>query len=78
MRNRLRLIFAAWREISVAIGNFQARLILTVMYFTVVLVFSALTRLFLDSLGMRRQPRDSAWVPRQPVNTELGSARRQY
>jgi len=43
-----------WKRIATAIGDFQARVVLSLFYFVVVLPFGVGVRLFADPLGIRR------------------------
>jgi len=49
----LRKIWAGWKRIGGYIGDFIGRLILTLLYFTIVLPFGLAVRLFADPLGIR-------------------------
>ncbi len=42
-----------WMALAPAIGNFQARVLLTLVYFTWLLPFGLLARLFTDPLDVR-------------------------
>jgi len=70
-----RRLWAHWTVLAQCIGDFQSRLILTLMYFTVVTPIAVLVRL-------RRRParsdRPSTWTFREPVPTTIDQARRQY
>ena len=78
MRDFLRRFGSGWKEITRAIGDFQARLLLTVFYFTLVLPFALLARWVIDPLRLRHQPpANSAWLERQVHPTDLSSAQRQ-
>ena len=46
----------AWKRIAHLIGNFQARLLLTIFYCTVMLPFGLAVRLFCDFLGTKTRP----------------------
>ena len=65
-------------KIGASIGDFQSRLLLTVFYFTVALPFGILTRLVIDPLRLRHRPTTSGWTARQPIDSDLASARRQF
>jgi hypothetical protein len=71
----LRALWSRWKVIARAIGNFQARVILTLFYFVVVPPFAALLRLHRDPLRLR--PRgEGYWVPRPERAPDDG--RQQY
>ncbi len=78
MRTPLRRVWKAWREIAAYIGDFQARLLLTLFYFTILVPFGLLVRLFSDPLRIRHLPVHSSWTKRETRETDLASARRQF
>ncbi len=53
--------WARWMKIAGVIGDFQARLVLSVFYFIIVLPFGLAVRIFSDPLKIRRA-RSSAWT----------------
>ena len=71
-------LWRGWQELARHIGDFQARLLLTVFYFTVFVPFGLITRLFLDPLHVRRGSVKSGLNPRQTLDTDLEAARRQF
>lgn len=78
MRTWMRNLWESWKEISEYIGDFQARLLLTIFYFTVAVPFGMLVRLFGDPLKIRKQPEGSAWLKRPTGDLELEETQRQY
>lgn len=66
----LKRIWDTWKRVSRAIGNFQARVILTILYATVVMPFGIALRLFSDPLRIKHRP--IAWLdhPRTPTNID--------
>lgn len=78
MREWFRNLWEAWKEIAEFIGDFQARLLLTIFYFTVAVPFGLIMRLFGDSLNIRKIPQESAWVPRTTGDIELEDTQRQF
>jgi hypothetical protein len=60
------------------VGNFQARLLLTVFYLVIAAPFGIGIRIFSDPLRLRRHQAASAWVPRDLRDTSLDTAGRQY
>ena len=70
-------LWAGWQEMAGYVADFQARMLLTVFYFTVLQPFGLLARLT-DPLRIRRLPEVSAWVPREPLSPDLRGARRQF
>lgn len=67
--------WAAWKRIAHVIGNFQARVILTILYAVAVFPFGLLARIFSDSLHIKHRPtgwiehpaevQDMSWVHKQ-------------
>jgi len=71
----LKRTWEAWKRIAHRIGNFQARLLLTILYAILVLPFGLVVRLLADPLRIKRRP--TAWLdhPESPATFEW--ARRQ-
>lgn len=67
-----------WKGIAQAIGNFQARILLTVFYFVVVLIFAFLVKCFTDPLRLRPPVGDSFWVARLAKDQQDIRAWRQF
>jgi hypothetical protein len=68
-------ISAGWKNIGHAIGNFQARVLLTVIYSILILPFGLAVRLFSDSMHMKKRP--EKWFDHPPIPNTLEDARRQ-
>jgi hypothetical protein len=58
----LKNLWSAWKRLARQIGNFQARVILTVLYVVAVLPFGLMVRLFADPLQIRNRP--TKWTER--------------
>ena len=78
MKQFLNRLWHGWQELGRHIGDFQARLLLTVFYFTIYVPFGLLTRLFLDPLQVRRGTANSGLNPRKTMDTDLQASRRQF
>ena len=66
-----------WTVIAHIIGNFQARVLLSLFYFVIVPPFALLVKLTKDPLQLRLSEGKSAWTERpEPPASE--AARRQY
>ena len=50
-----------WKRIATVIGDFQARVVLSLFYFVIVLPFGLGVRLFADPLAIRRR-RQTGWA----------------
>jgi hypothetical protein len=53
---KLKALWAAWKRIAHIIGNFQARVLLTILYVVLVLPFGVIVRLFSDPLRTKKRP----------------------
>lgn len=73
----LKKIWLAWKRLGQFIGDIVGRIVLTLLYFTIVLPFGVGVRLFSDPLKIKRTPTPSFWHPRQSVSNTLEEARRQ-
>lgn len=71
----LRRVWQAWKRIGGWMGDLIARVVLTVMYFTIVMPFGVAVRLLADPL--RLDPRDRGWLPREDPEATLERAREQ-
>ncbi|MGA7459836.1 MAG: hypothetical protein WBW69_06400 [Candidatus Korobacteraceae bacterium] len=68
-------ISGRWSKIGHAIGNFQARILLTVIYSLLILPFGLVVRVFSDSMHMKKRPQK--WFDHPPTPNTLEEARRQ-
>ena len=68
-----------WVPRAHRIGNFQARLILTIFYFTMFMPLAILVRLFTDPLRIKPKT-EKGWIDRnnEPVDDLLARARKQF
>ena len=72
----LKRLWIAWKGVAHRIGNFQARLLLTILYGVLVLPFGAVVRLFADPLRIKRGPTE--WLEHIDNPTDMTWARRQW
>lgn len=72
----VRRLWRSWRELAGYIGEFQARLLLTVFYFVVATLFAVVGYL-VDPLRLRKS-RTSGWVTRSSTPDDLAASRRQF
>jgi hypothetical protein len=77
-RGRTRHGWSRWRQASQKAADVQARVLLTVFYYTAMLPFGIVFGLFKDPLRIKSRPRGSYWVERKPVAETLADARRQF
>lgn len=71
----LKRIWAAWKRLGHKIGNFQARVILTIFYAVLMFPFGIAARLFSDPLRIKRRP--PQWMDCPDEACDLRWARRQ-
>ena len=72
---RIQAAWKAWKRLAHKIGNFQARVLLTIIYATVVLPFGLMVRLFSDTLLIKQRP--TKWIECSPEVHDLDWARKQ-
>lgn len=68
-------LWEGWKKIGHAIGDFQARVLLTVIYSVLILPFGLLVRCFADSLQTKK--RTVEWLDHPAIPNDLNEARRQ-
>lgn len=71
----LKRAWQAWKRIAHAIGNFQARVLLTIFYAVLVFPFGIAARLFSDPLRIKRRP--TQWLEHPNEAHDLQWAKRQ-
>ena len=67
----------AWQRVAHWIGEKQAIVVYTVLYFAVIGPIALARRIFSDPLQLRGRQRTSFWMPRATVPASLDEARRQ-
>jgi hypothetical protein len=72
----LKRIWEAWKRLAQKIGNFQARVLLTVIYSVLILPFGLAVRWFSDPLRIKRRP--EAWLDHGHEPSSMEWARRQW
>lgn len=65
-----------WKIINKAVGHLHSQAITILFYFTILVPFAIGVRLFSDPLRMRTA--GPSWLKREPVASDLDSARRQF
>jgi hypothetical protein len=71
----LNRFWAGWTRLAHKIGNFQARVLLTVLYALLVLPFGIVVRVFADPLRIKERP--ARWLDHPDEASDLKSARKQ-
>jgi hypothetical protein len=64
-----------WKKFGHALGNFQARILLTVIYAVLLLPFGLLVRIFSDSLHTKK--RTDKWLEHPTVPNDMKQAQQQ-
>lgn len=81
MKASIARAWQAWMELAPAIGNFQARVLLTLVYFIWLLPFGLVARLFtdpLDARGRGRPPAATGWKKRGASAHTMQALRSQF
>jgi len=78
MKGRTRQGWSRWREVSRKAGDFQARIVLTAFYFSLMAPFGVVFGLLRDPLRIKHRPSGTYWVERKPVSQTLTDAQRQF
>ncbi|MBX3024398.1 hypothetical protein KF840_05750 [bacterium] len=76
-RNVFQRIYDRWRRAAHAVGVVQTRVIMMVLYLTVVVPTGVLMRLSRDPLHLR-PPAGSNWLPSAQHERSVEAARRQF
>jgi hypothetical protein len=73
-----RRLWEGWKRAGRKIGDFQARLLLTLFYFLILAPFALILRLAADPLGIKTRAHP-AWRARPaPLGTAMERAQRQF
>jgi hypothetical protein len=71
----LKRLWEGWKKVGSAIGDFLARIVLSILYFTLVLPFGLITRLSRDPLDLH--PKNSTqWQSRSTRDHTIEDGRR--
>lgn len=73
----LRKIWQIWKRIGQTIGNWIARIVLTIFYFTIFPLFGLGVRLLTDPLAIKRTI-GAPWLERATRDHTLDDARRLF
>jgi hypothetical protein len=68
-------LWEAWNLLAHIIGNFQARVLLTLLYGVLVFPFGAMVRLFADPLRIKKRP--TRWLEHPDETHDMPWAQRQ-
>jgi hypothetical protein len=73
----LRHLWVKWKAFAEIVGNFQARVILSIFYFILFFPVGIGIRFFADPLRLRRVS-SSNWITREKTEVGLEDSRRQF
>ena len=76
MNKQLKELWQGWQKVAKKIGDFQARLILSLCYFLIVLPTGLIARMFSDPLALKKTA--ARWHAKQSSPARLEDARRQF
>lgn len=69
---------ALLKVILLHLGHIQARILLTIIYFLLVLPLGILARFFSDLLGIKKKGKGTFWITKTPDSKIQESSRKQY
>jgi hypothetical protein len=72
-----RRIHSAWGEFARKMGNYQSRILIMFVYFTVILPFGVGLRILGHPLDFPRIPNGTGWIKREIPNASFEEVRRQ-
>ncbi len=75
---KVQYIWSAWKKFGEVIGDFVARVVLTMFYFTVLVPFGIGVRLFGDPLRVTPPSDGVGWQSRDEADASLDAGRRQF
>jgi len=79
MKRFFRKIWEGWKKVAHAIGVFQTKLILSILYFIVIAIAATISRLLLqDLLDRRYKSKKPLWKKREQLEPSLEMAKRQF
>ena len=73
----LKKTWEKWKKIAHRIGVFQSKILLSILYVTIVLPFSIAMRIFFDPLRLKPDNSSTYWLKRTVEKDSLEEARRQ-
>ena len=76
LQSKAKDLWQWWQKIAKKIGDFQARLILAVFFFVIVLPLGLIVRLFGDPLERKKSA--AGWAVKSETSNTVESARRQF
>lgn len=78
IRNIVSIAWERWKIIGTQVGDFNARVLMSLFYFTVVLVFGVINTVINDPLHIKHLDFAGVRRERKPVGETLETSRRQF
>ena len=69
-------LWQRWKYVAEKIGNFQGRVILTILYFTIFAIPGIVVTAFKDYLRIKKKP--TAWTERKKFYNTMEEAKEQW
>jgi hypothetical protein len=76
MVSMLKAVWSAWKGIAQIVGNFQARMILTLFYLIVSFPFALIIKASSDPLALKQKK--PTWIERARHTVDLTDGRKQF
>ncbi len=76
MKQEFKNLWQRWQKVAKQIGDFQARLILSLFYILIVLPTGLIARMFSDPLGLKKSA--AHWNAKPSPPPRIEDARRQF
>src|SRR5690242_3066699 len=70
--------WSRWKALSQKVADVQARVFLTVFYFTLMAPFGLVFGVIKDPLRIKQRPSGTYWIERNPASENLADAFRQF
>ncbi len=70
-------VWEGWKAVARRVGEFQSRLVLTILYLILIGPLAVLLQAFSDPLRLKAQKKDCYWLKRDVNLSSLEEARRQ-
>lgn len=74
----IKVLYQQWMRLAERIGTINAWIILTILYFSMVMPFGLLVHLLSDPLRLRQRKKASYWIPRIHREASLEEMKRQF
>ena len=73
----LRSLWSEWTRLARHIGSFNARALITLVYFTLLAPFGLIYHFFADVLQVKNPPQGGSWQNRETRDLDIEEATRQ-